>query len=214
MREENKKLVKAAIESGARECRITECGKEVAVIVDGKIKLPCVNEDVRKACKPLYMAACNIRDGKSKTWEGIAIPPSYWPAEGIKRGGGVSNPSPDKPLFKAGIGNNIREFDKSFETEEALLSALWEWMKPIAQKKWREYHTMEVNKPFIEEFNGLLKEVKPFTAMDVDIVVKAAMITPLLTSKGYKDPAALANNLLEIASGETKEMNLDLLQKN
>ena len=213
MTDANKALVKAAIESGEKECRITEYGKEVSIIKDGKIRLPCVNEDVRKACKPLYMAACNIRDGKAKTWEGIAIPPSYWPAEGTKRGGSSTNPSLVKPLFKVSIGSNVKEFDKSFETEDALLEALWAWMKPIAQKKWREYHTMELNKPLIEEFSGLLKAVKPFVSMEVDSGVKIQMIIPLLTSKGYKDPAALATNLLKVASSETKERNLSLLEK-
>ena len=212
MTEENKKIVKDAITGGLQECRIVECGREVYVIAGGKIKLPAPTEEVRRACKGLYMAALNIRDNKQKKWEGIEIPPSYWPTEGTKRGG-VSNPSPDSPLFKASIGNNVAEFDKSFSSKEELLKALWEWMSPIAEKKWDEYHTMEINKPLYEEFSALLNEVKPFTALKADNAVKIAALTPLLISKGYKQAERLAEHLLNLLTGECKEKDLDLLEK-
>ena len=212
MTQDNEAAVAYALLIGARDVEITEAGHTVSVISGGKIKLPAPTEAVRQACKGLYMAACNIRDQKQKKWRGISIPSQYWPTEGTKRGG-LSNPSPDKPLFKASIGNNVAEFDKSFDSEEALLAELWAWMEPIARKKWQEYHTMEANKPLYEEFSALINEVKPFMALKTDDNVKVASLTPLLISKGYKQAERLATHLLQLATGESKEKDLTLLEK-
>lgn len=193
-------------------------------IIDGweaiksfQIKIPSIDKkgsDMHYVIKSLYMAACKRRDfngeGKTPLWQGIEIPGQYWPHVGQKR---IAEPTATitKPLFKVAVGSAIKEFNKDLPTCKADVLA---WVGSMVNEKLAEYETAKFNMAANKEYQELLSVVKSFVSLPVDNETKIQMITPLLLSKGYKNPDALACNLLGFASKqESIKKNIDLLVK-